>query len=236
MRILVVEDDREVREFLVRVLQDVRWIAQAARDAAEALDAAASGAFDLIVLDAGLPDRDGFDVCRALRARGDRTPILLLTARHGVADRVRGLDAGADDYLGKPFAVNELLARLRALARRPAAAHEPVLRLGDLTLDPGERAARRGDIPLVLTAREYALLEFLLRSRRRIVTRSQIISQVWDDHYEPVTNAVDVLVGRLRRKIDPPGMPPLLHTVRGAGYQLTDARSPDTVPRATDDH
>lgn len=228
------EDDREVREFLVRVLHDVHWIAQAVSTAAEALAATSAGGFDLILLDAGLPDRDGFDVCRALRLRGDRTPILMLTARHAVADRVRGLDAGADDYLAKPFAVNELLARLRALARRPAAAHAPVLRLGDLTLDPGAHIAMRRDVRLVLTAREYALLECLLRSRRRIVTRTQIISHVWDDHYEPVTNAVDVLVGRLRRKIDPPGLPPLLRTVRGTGYLLTDAESPESAAREAD--
>jgi len=230
----VVEDDREVREFLVRVIQDVHWVALPVGDAAGALDAAGAEAFDLILLDAGLPDGDGIDVCRALRSRGDRTPILLLTARHGVADRVRGLDAGADDYLGKPFAVNELLARLRALARRPAAAHEPVLRLGDLALDPGTREATRGGVRLVLTAREYALLECLLRSRRRIVTRAQIVSQVWDDNFEPVANAVDVLVGRLRRKIDPAGSPALLHTVRGSGYLLTDANTADGAARGTD--
>ena len=235
MKLLVVEDDPEVREFLVRVIEDARWVAHAERDARGALSAAREQTFDLILLDVGLPDRDGFDVCRELRKRGDRTPILLLTARHGVADRVRGLDAGADDYLGKPFAVNELLARLRALARRPAAAHEPVLRLADLTLDPATRSVARADAAIVVTPREYALIEFLLRSRRRVVTRSQIIAQVWPDNLEPVTNAVDVLIGRVRRKIDAPGQPVLLQTVRGAGYILTDADarpSPLPVPDA----
>ncbi len=235
MKLLVVEDDAEVREFLVRVIEDAHWVAHQEHDARGALSAAREQTFDLILLDVGLPDRDGFDVCRALRARGDRTPILLLTARHGVADRVRGLDAGADDYLGKPFAVNELLARLRALARRPAAAHEPVLRLADLTLDPATRVVSRADAAIEATPREYALIEFLLRSRRRVVTRSQIIAQVWPDNLEPVTNAVDVLISRVRRKIDAPGQPVLLQTVRGAGYILTDADlrpSPQTLPDA----
>ena len=222
MRLLVVEDDAEVRAFLVRLIEEAHWVAHEERDARGALSAAREGDFDIILLDAGLPDRDGFDVCRELRARGDRTPILLLTARHGVADRVRGLDAGADDYLGKPFAVNELLARLRALARRPATADEPVLRLADLALDPATRTVSRAGTTIVVTPREYALIEFLLRSRRRVVTRSQIIAQVWPDNLEPVTNAVDVLISRVRRRIDAPGLPALLQTVRGAGYILTD--------------
>jgi DNA-binding response OmpR family regulator len=223
MRLLVVEDDPEVRDFLLRVIHDAAWVGHGEADAAGGLAAAAAEAYDLIILDVGLPREDGFEVCRRLRLRGDRTPILLLTARHGVADRVRGLDAGADDYLAKPFAVSELLARLRALARRPAVAHAPVMRLADLTLDPSRHEVRRGEVLIPLSAREYALLEFLLRSRRRVVTRGQIVSQVWDDHLEPVTNAVDVLVGRLRRKLDLPSLPPLLQTVRGTGYVLTDA-------------
>ncbi len=179
------------------------------------------------MLDVGLPDMDGFSVCRALRATGDRTPVLVLTARNAVNDRVQGLDAGADDYLAKPFAVSELLARLRALARRPAAAFEPVLRLADLEFDSASRLATCAALPLVLTQREAALLEYLLRNPRRVVSRAQILDHVWDDNFDPVANAVDVLVGRLRRKIDRAGRIPLLHTVRGSGYVLTDRPAGD---------
>ena len=223
MRILVVEDDPEVQEFLLRVLREAAWAADAAPDGARALQALAVNEYDLAVLDVGLPDIDGFEVCRRLRARGDRTPVLVLTARNAVNDRVRGLDAGADDYLAKPFAVNELLARLRALARRPATAFDPVLTLADLSLEPASRRVTRAGADITLSAREYALLEYLLRTARRVVSRAQILDHVWDDNFDPVANAVDVLVGRLRRKIDREGLAPLLHTVRGAGYILTDA-------------
>ena len=207
MHVLVVEDDREVRDFLLRVLREAAWAADAASDGPSALEALAVGDYDLVVLDVGLPGIDGFEVCRRMRARGDRTPVLILTARNAVNDRVSGLDAGADDYLAKPFAVSEFLARLRALARRPAVALEPVLRLADLTLDPSSRLAARAAAPLTLTAREYALLEYLLRNPRRVLSRAQILAHVWDDNFDPVANAVDVLVGRLRRKLDRPKQP-----------------------------
>ena len=222
MRLLVVEDDPEVQDFLLRVLREAAWAADAVPSGQRALDALASTEYDLAIIDVGLPDFDGFEVCRRLRARGDRTPLLVLTARNAVNDRVRGLDAGADDYLAKPFAVNELLARLRALARRPAASLEPVLRLADLELDPASRIASRAGVEISLTAREYALLDYLLRNPRRVVSRAKILEHVWDDNFDPVANAVDVLVGRLRRKIDRESLPPLLHTVRGAGYVLTE--------------
>ncbi len=222
MRLLVVEDDPEVQAFLLRVLREAAWAADAVPSGQRALDALASTEYDLAIIDVGLPDFDGFEVCRRLRARGDRTPLLVLTARNAVNDRVRGLDAGADDYLAKPFAVNELLARLRALARRPAASLEPVLRLADLELDPASRIASRAGVEIALTAREYALLDYLLRNPRRVVSRAKILEHVWDDNFDPVANAVDVLVGRLRRKIDRESLPPLLHTVRGAGYVLTE--------------
>ena len=222
MRLLVVEDDPEVQDFLLRVLREAAWAADAVSSGQRALDALASTEYDLAIVDVGLPDFDGFEVCRRLRARGDRTPLLVLTARNAVNDRVRGLDAGADDYLAKPFAVNELLARLRALARRPAASLEPVLRLADLELDPASRIASRAGVEISLTAREYALLDYLLRNPRRVVSRAKILEHVWDDNFDPVANAVDVLVGRLRRKIDRESLPPLLHTVRGAGYVLTE--------------
>lgn len=222
MRLLVVEDDAEVREFLVRVLGEAAWAADAVATGAGALTALAIGEYDLVVLDLGLPDMDGFAICRALRARGDRVPILMLTARNAVNDRVRGLDAGADDYLAKPFAVSELLARLRALARRPSVSLEPLLRLADLTLDPATHDVERAGIAVPLTAREFSLLEYLMRAPHRVVSRTQILMHVWDDNFDPVANAVDVLVGRVRRKIDRHGLPPLLRTIRGSGYLLSD--------------
>ena len=232
MRVLVVEDEPEVRDFLLRVLRETAWAADGAPDGRAALAALAAHEYDLAVLDLGLPDIDGFELCRQLRARGDHTPVLMLTARNAVNDRVRGLDAGADDYLAKPFAVNELRARLRALARRPLEALDPVLKLADLELDPATRRARRAGIDITLTAREYGLLEYLLRNPRRVVSRAQILAHVWDDNFDPVANAVDVLVGRVRRKTDRAGQAPLLHTMRGAGDVLTDQpppREPDAA-------
>jgi DNA-binding response OmpR family regulator len=226
MRVLVVEDDAEVSEFLLRVLREAAWAADPVASGQAALDALEHGTYDLVVLDVGLPDIDGFDVCRRLRDRSDQTPVLVLSARKEVNDRVRGLDAGADDYLAKPFAVSELLARLRALARRPAVTLEPVLRLADLELDPATRHAYRGSHTISLTAREFSLLEYLLRNPRRVLSRAQILAHVWDDNFDPIANAVDVLVGRLRRKIDREGFIPLLQAVRGAGYILTDRRAP----------
>ncbi len=222
MRVLVVEDDLEVRDFLLRVLREAAWAADGASSGQRALDQLASAPYDLIILDVGLPDIDGFAVCSALRARGDRTPVLVLTARNAVNDRVRGLDAGADDYLAKPFAVSELLARLRALSRRPADTLEPVLRLADLELDPATHRAVRAGTPIVLTSREFSLLEYLMRNPRRILSRTQILEHVWDDNFDPVANAVDVLVGRVRRKIDRDGVKPMMHTVRGMGYMISD--------------
>jgi DNA-binding response OmpR family regulator len=227
MRILVVEDEPEVSDFLLRVLRDAAWAADPVFTGAAALAALGATTYDLVILDLNLPDGDGFSVCRAIRARLDRTPVLMLTARNAVNDRVRGLDVGADDYLAKPFAVSELLARLRALARRPAASLDVTLRLADLELDTVRHAARRGPRAIALTAREFGLLEYLLRTPNRVVTRGQILEHVWDDNFDPVANAVDVLIGRVRRKIDQPGEAPLLHTVRGAGYMLSDRQDAD---------
>jgi len=226
MRVLVVEDEPEVAEFLSRVLRDATWATDVVGTVAAAHEQMAVVSYDIAVIDVGLPDGDGFALCRALRAAGNHTPILLLTARNAVNDRVRGLDAGADDYLAKPFAVSELLARLRALARRPSATVSPVLHCDDLTLDPGKRVVERASVPLSLTAREFALLEFLLRNEGRLCSRARILEAVWDDNFDPVANAIDVLVGRLRRKVDIPGARPLLRTVRGLGYMIsaTDAR------------
>jgi two-component system copper resistance phosphate regulon response regulator CusR len=222
MRVLVIEDDPEVLDFLLRVVRSAAWAADGVTTGKAGLDAFERGTYDLAILDVGLPDSDGFEVCRKLRDRGDLTPVLILTARNAINDRVRGLDAGADDYLAKPFAVSELLARLRALARRPTVTFEPCLRLADLELDPATRRAIRGERQIRLTVREFALLEYLLRNSRRVLSRSQIIAHVWDDNFDPVANAVDVLVRRLRLKLDHPDEIPLLHSVRGIGYVITD--------------
>lgn len=222
MRVLLVEDDPSLRDFLVRVIRDAAWAVDAVGDGRSALTALAGADYDLAVLDVGLPGMDGFEVCRTMRANGDRTPVLILTARQSVNDRVYGLDVGADDYLAKPFDVVELMARLRALARRPADVLEPVLSLLDLSLDPGRHEVQRSGTPLLLTAREFALLEYFLRNPRRVLSRGQILAHVWDDNFDPVANAVDVLVGRVRRKVDRPGFQPLVHTVRGVGYLLSD--------------
>lgn len=222
MRVLIVEDDAEVADFLLRVVRGAAWAADLASSGKGALHALQGNSYDLAVLDIGLPDVDGLEVCRRMRAHGDRTPVLMLTAHNSVNDRVRGLDAGADDYLAKPFAVSELLARLRALARRPSVTFEPILRLFDLELDPATHRASRNGREISLTAREFALLEYLLRNPRRVVSRQQILAHVWDDNFDPVANAVDVLVGRLRRKINAEGGEPLLVAVRGSGYVLSD--------------
>jgi DNA-binding response OmpR family regulator len=222
MRVLVVEDDPEVREFIVRVLRETSWAADGVRDGAGCLDALERVMYDLVVLDLGLPDTDGFELCRSIRAKGNRTPILMLTARNAVNDRVAGLDAGADDYLAKPFAVSELRARLRALARRPSLVHDTLLKVADLELDVASHSVRRGALPIDLTAREFALLEYLMRHSGRVITRSQIVDNVWNDNFDPVANAVDVLVGRLRRKIDAGSSVPLVRTIRGSGYMISD--------------
>lgn len=222
MRILVVEDEVDVRDFLLRVIREATWAADGVGTGREALDALSNIDYDIAVVDVGLPDMEGFDVCRQLRERRNQVPILLLTARNAVNDRVRGLDAGADDYLAKPFAVSELRARLRALARRPPGTLPPVMQVADLEMDTASRRVKRGDTPITLTAREFALLEYLLRNSRRVVTRAQVLAHVWDDNFDPVANAVDVLVGRVRRKIDPANVRPLVHTIRGVGYMLSD--------------
>ncbi len=227
MRVLIVEDDADVADLLLRAVREAAWAADIVATGEGALAALAVNDYDLAVLDIGLPDLDGLEVCRRWRARGGRTPVLMLTARGGLSDRVAGLDAGADDYLGKPFAIEELLARLRALARRPPSPLDVCLRVADLELDVATRTARRAGLVLRLSAREYALLEYLLRTHGRVVSRAQILEHVWDDNFDPIGNAVDVLVGRVRRKIDRPGFPPLIHTVVGMGYVLADRWPPD---------
>lgn len=222
MRILVVEDERKVAAFVRQGLVEEGHAVEVAADGAAALEAVADGPpFDLVVLDVMLPKRDGLDVLRSLRALRIQTPVLLLTARDGVADKVAGLDAGADDYLAKPFAFEEFLARVRALLRRGRGRAEPVLRLADLSLDPATRVVLRGRRRISLTAREYALLEYFLRSTGRVLTRPMITQHVWGMDWDPESNIVDVYVGYLRRKVDADGEPRLLQTVRGAGYMLS---------------
>ena len=221
MRILVVEDERKVAAFVRQGLVEEGHAVEVAADGAAALEAVADGPpFDLVVLDVMLPKRDGLDVLRSLRSLRIQTPVLLLTARDGVADKVAGLDAGADDYLAKPFAFEEFLARVRALLRRGRGGAEPVLRLADLSLDPATRAVLRGRRRITLTAREYALLEYFLRNAGRVLTRPMITQHVWGMDWDPQSNIVDVYVGYLRRKVDAAGEPRLVQTVRGAGYML----------------
>jgi two-component system, OmpR family, copper resistance phosphate regulon response regulator CusR len=224
VRVLVVEDEPELAAFLVRTLREAAWAPDAVTTGEGALDALAVNDYDLAILDLGLPDLEGFEVCRRWRAQGGRTPILMLTARNVLADRVRGLDAGADDYLPKPFAVEELLARLRALARRPAETLPATLSFEDLELDTAARIAHRQGREIRLTAREYALLEYLMRNPNRVLDRGRILEHVWDDNFDPVANAVDVPVGRVRRKVDPDGERPLIFTLRGMGYMLSARR------------
>ncbi|TQM38928.1 response regulator transcription factor [Pseudonocardia cypriaca] len=230
MRILVVDDDRSVRESLRRSLAFNGYQVELASDGQAALDAVLAQRPDAMVLDVMMPRLDGLEVCRRMRAAGDELPILVLTARDAVSDRVAGLDAGADDYLPKPFALEELLARLRALLRRrspddiaaAAAGQSKPLEYADLSLDPDTREVRRGDRPISLTRTEFTLLELLLANPRRVLTRSQILEQVWGYDFPTTGNALEVYVGYLRRKTEAEGEPRLIHTVRGVGYVLRD--------------
>ena len=221
MRILVVDDEPAVRDAVDRALRLDGHDVAVAPDGRAALDAVAAAPPDALVLDLLMPRVDGLDVCRRLRAAGDRTPVLVLTARDAVADRVRGLDAGADDYLVKPFALEELLARVRALLRRARPEDAgPALRFEDLELDPIAYTVRRGERPLELTRTEFALLELFLRHPRQVLTRSIIFDRVWGYDFGPGSNSLEVYVGYLRRKTEAGGEPRLLQTVRGVGYVL----------------
>jgi len=233
MRLLVVEDERPLAEQLARGLREEGYIVELVGDGPSALDALLApgdGRYDLVVLDVLLPGCDGLTVCRRARAAGLRVPILLLTARAAVEDRVQGLDAGADDYLTKPFAFDELLARLRALGRREPHVRVGPLRAGDLTLDPHTRRVERAGRPIHLTAREYAILELLLRHPGQALTRDQIADRAWDLGAEHASNVVDVFVRNLRRKIDDPHSDKLVRTVRGVGYALQAPEDAPDVP------
>jgi two-component system response regulator MprA len=222
-RLLVVDDDRAVRESLRRALTLEGYEVDLAEDGADGLARIAGSSPDAIVLDVAMPVVDGLEMCRRLRQDGNGLPVLMLTARESVTDRVAGLDAGADDYLVKPFALEELLARLRALLRRTdGGAPGDALEFADLTLDTGTRVVRRGDRELELTRTEFSLLELFLRNPRQVLTRSLIFERVWGYDFGPTSNSLEVYVGYLRRKTEAGGEPRLIHTVRGIGYAIRD--------------
>lgn len=222
MHILVVEDERKVASFLRRGLEAEHHEVDVVHDGDAGLSRALATDYDLLILDVMLPRRDGLEVVQELRRQGRRMPILVLTARATLPDKVTGLDVGADDYLTKPFEFAEFLARVRALLRRGAPASPPTLSVADLTLDPATRKVRRGCRSIEFTPREYALLEFFLRNRGRVLSRALIAEHVWGVHFDSFTNVIDVYVNYLRRKIDLDAEPKLLHTVRGVGYVLKE--------------
>ena len=222
MRVLVVDDEPAVRTALERALRIEGYDVELAEDGLEALQRLAAHTPDAVVLDVLMPNVDGLEVCRRIRAADDHTPVLMLTARDAVGDRVAGLDAGADDYLVKPFALEELHARLRALLRRVGVNDAGSLRFSDVTMDTGTRDVRRGERLIDLTRTEFLLLELFLRNPRQVLTRSVIFDRVWDYDFGPRSNALEVYVSYLRRKLETDGEPRLIHTVRGVGYVLRE--------------
>ena len=222
MKILVVEDDRRIASFLTRGLEAEGHQVTAELDGRDGLERARSREFDLIILDRMLPYLDGLEVCRILRAEHVGTPILMLTAKDSLQDKVEGLKGGADDYLTKPFAFDELEARITALSRRTGLERDKLIRVGNLALDPESRRVTRDGTQLSLTVREFALLRYLMENANRVVSRQRLLSGVWDYGFDPGTKIVDVYVRYLRQKIDEPGAPSLIETVRGVGYMMAD--------------
>jgi len=222
MRLLVVEDEARIASFIRRGLEEERHAVDVAPDGDDAVHLATLNDYDVILLDVLLPRKNGLAVCRELRARNVSAPILMLTAKDSVEDRVAGLRIGADDYLTKPFAFDELLARIDALVRRQSLDRSPVLRVADLTLDPLTHEVRRAGRLIELTNKEYALLAFLMRRPGQVLTRTQIAEQIWDMDFDNESNVIDVYIRYLRKKIDADGARPLIHTVRGAGYTMKD--------------
>ena len=221
MRALIIEDDRTIADFVARGLREAGFAVDIASDGDEGLTMSSHEPYDVAIVDLMLPRRDGLSVIEELRRRGITTPVLILSARRSVDDRVRGLQAGGDDYLTKPFAFAELLARVQALLRRATRASEPTtLTVGDLTLDLLSRKVTRAGVAIDLRPREFGLLEYLMRNAGRVVSKTMILSHVWEYNFDPQTNIVDVLVSRLREKIDRPFEKKMLHTVRGVGYVL----------------
>jgi DNA-binding response OmpR family regulator len=220
MRVLLVEDDSRIAHFVAKGLREQSYAVDVAGTGEQALYQVAINTYDIVILDVMIPEPDGFAVCKQVRKSGHKMPILMLTARDAIEDRIEGLDRGADDYLTKPFEFRELLARMRALLRRPAAIQPASLTVADLTVDTsGQRVSRAGKA-IPMTAKEYALIEFLARNAGRVVGRAEIAEHVWDDEFDPFSNLIEVYVNRLRRKIDAGSARPLLHTRRGAGYVL----------------
>ena len=221
MRILLVEDEVKMARAIRRGLEQETYSVDVCADGDDALRRSLDNEYDAIVLDVMLPGRDGFSVCREMRTHGRWAPILMLTARDAVEDRIRGLDAGADDYLVKPFAFGELLARVRAMMRRGTPERPTTLQVDGFVLDPATHMVRRGDEPIDLTPKEFALLEFMMRHPDEVLSRTRILEHVWDMNYSGFSNVVDVYVGYLRRKLDLPSGPTFIRTVRGVGYQLS---------------
>ena len=222
MKILVIEDDPTVGQFVKRGLEEQRWGVELVDDGEEGEQRALSGAFDLVILDMRLPGKSGLDVLTALRGRGFERPILVLTAQDAVDSKVSTLRAGADDYVTKPFAFEELLARVEALARRPRAIASATLRVGDLELDQTTHEVRRAGEPVELTPKEFTVLEYLMRHTGRVMSRTLITEYAWGYHFDPGTNIVDVVINHLRKKVDANRTPKLIHTVRGVGYVVRE--------------
>jgi two-component system copper resistance phosphate regulon response regulator CusR len=220
MKVLVVEDDRTVGQFVRRGLEEQRYHVDLVEDGLEALERASQAAYEVIVLDLRLPGMSGVEVLRTLRDRGVATPVLVLTAQDAVESKVQALRTGADDYVTKPFAFEELLARVEALGRRPKEIVPPVFEVADLVVDTGRHQVRRGDDAIELTPKEYAVLEYLARNSGRVMSRTLITEYAWDYHFDPGTNIVDVVINRLRKKVDQGFSPKLIHTIRGVGYVL----------------
>lgn len=229
MRLLLVEDDSRIARFIAKGLREHAYAVDVASSGEEALYQAAINTYDLLILDVMIPDPDGFAVCRELRDSGHRMPILMLTARDAVEDRIEGLDRGADDYLTKPFEFRELLARLRALLRRPSGLRPARLMVADLLVDTAGQTVSRAGRAISMTTKEYALTEFLARNAGRVVGRAEIAEHVWDEEFDPFSNLIEVYINRIRRKIDSDTVRTLLHTRRGAGYILTASDSQDTL-------
>ena len=223
MRVLIIEDDRDAADYLVKAFREVGHVADHVGDGEDGLARALDGGYDILIVDRMLPKRDGLSVIGALRAKNVSTPVLILSALGQVDDRVKGLRAGGDDYLAKPYSFAELLARVEALARRPGGrSEETVYRVGDLELDRLSHRVVRGTDEIVLQPREFRLLEYLMKHAGQVVTRTMLLENVWDYHFDPQTNVIDVHISRLRAKIDKGFAQPLLHTVRGAGYMVRD--------------
>ena len=224
MRILLAEDDRRIANFIIKGLRENAYAVDAAADGEDALYQAAINTYDVIILDVMMPVKDGFEVCRELRKEGIETPVLMLTARDAVEDRISGLDYGADDYLTKPFEFGELLARLRALLRRSGEIRPPKIVVEDLEIDTTAQTVRRGGREISLTTKEYTLLEYLAREHGKVVGRAEIAEHVWDENFDVFSNLIEVYVNRLRSKMDEGFAIQLIHTRRGAGYILDDGK------------